>query len=266
MSKHRRPTRLRRLGHVANGPLQFGVAAGVVGTLGVTGTVVATVAGSSGPASAATKVRVVAPVTGLAHSDRSDRSELTSATAAVSLRDASAAAAVERHVALARAHARARAVRQAKHQALLAHRAHLRAVSEAKKTRAFASRVSRGTERVSASAAHALAVAASAASGAYYVHGGSGPSAYDCSGFTAYVFARMGISLPHLASAQAGVAARVSTPEPGDLVFVYNGGGGSIGHVAIYAGNGYWWEAANPSAGVGLHRAWSSAVSYGRVL
>ena len=41
----------------------------------------------------------------------------------------------------------------------------------------------------------------------------------------------------------------VSSPQPGDLVFVYNGGGGSVGHVAIYAGGGYWWEAANPSVG-----------------
>ena len=58
----------------------------------------------------------------------------------------------------------------------------------------------------------------------------------------------------------------VSSPQPGDLVFVYNGGGGSIGHVAIYAGNGYWWEAANPEVGVGLHRAWTTNVSYGRIL
>ena len=62
------------------------------------------------------------------------------------------------------------------------------------------------------------------------------------------------------------VASRVSSPQPGDLVFVHNGGGGSIGHVAIYAGGGYWYEASNPSAGVGKHRAWSTNVTYGRVL
>jgi cell wall-associated NlpC family hydrolase len=41
----------------------------------------------------------------------------------------------------------------------------------------------------------------------------------------------------------------------GDLVFVYNGGGGRVGHVAIYAGGGKWWEASNPRTGVGLHKA-----------
>ncbi|MDQ1624620.1 MAG: hypothetical protein QOJ49_118, partial [Actinomycetota bacterium] len=34
----------------------------------------------------------------------------------------------------------------------------------------------------------------------------------------------------------------------------------------IYAGNGWWYEASNPITGVGKHRAWSSNVSYGRVL
>ena len=67
-------------------------------------------------------------------------------------------------------------------------------------------------------------------------------------------------------AADRSVAHSVSSPQPGDLVFVYNGGGGSVGHVAIYAGGGYWYEAANPSAGVGYHRAWTTNVSYGRIL
>jgi peptidoglycan DL-endopeptidase CwlO len=47
---------------------------------------------------------------------------------------------------------------------------------------------------------------------------------------------------------------------------VHNGSGGSIGHVAIYAGGGYWYEASNPSQPVGKHPAWSSNVTFGRVL
>ena len=48
MSKHRRPTRLQRLGTLAtNSPLQLGIAAGVAGTLTVSGTVVASAADSS---------------------------------------------------------------------------------------------------------------------------------------------------------------------------------------------------------------------------
>jgi cell wall-associated NlpC family hydrolase len=126
--------------------------------------------------------------------------------------------------------------------------------------------VSRSVERMSASASHALQIARDAASGAYYTHGGAGPNGFDCSGFTMYVFSKMGISLPHSAASQSAMVQHVSNPQPGDLVFVYNGGGGSVGHVAIYAGGGYWWEAANPSAGVGYHRAWTTNVSYGRVL
>jgi len=107
---------------------------------------------------------------------------------------------------------------------------------------------------------------AAAQSGDRYQYGANGPDSFDCSGFTQYVFGKVGISLPHSSSAQRSVARRVSSPQPGDLVFVYNGGGGSIGHVAIYAGNGYWYEASNPSRPVGKNRAWSSNVSYGRVL
>ena len=104
---------------------------------------------------------------------------------------------------------------------------------------------------MSASAAHVLPDRGSGRSGAYYAHGGAGPHGFDCSGFTMYVFSKVGISLPHSSSAQRGVVQSVSSPQPGDLVFVYNGGGGSVGHVAIYAGGGYWWEASNPSTGVG---------------
>src|SRR5262249_53161444 len=107
---------------------------------------------------------------------------------------------------------------------------------------------------------------AAAHSGDAYVYGAAGPSAFDCSGFTMYVFGQVGISLPHSAAAQASIATPVSSPQPGDLVFVHNGSGGSISHVAIYAGGGYWYEAANPSMGVDKHAAWSSNVSYGRIL
>ena len=155
---------------------------------------------------------------------------------------------------------------EAKRKRLAAKRA---AEREARKQAAEARQLqtaSRSVERMSASAANVLSIARQVASGAYYAYGGSGPSGFDCSGFTSYVFSKVGVSLPHSSSAQYSSVAHVSSPQPGDLVFVYNGGGGSIGHVAIYAGNGYWWEASNPSTGVGLHRAWSTSVSYGRVL
>lgn len=73
--------------------------------------------------------------------------------------------------------------------------------------------------------------------GVPYVYGGTTPSGFDCSGFTRYVYAKHGISLPRTSRAQRSAVKYTSNPQPGDLVF-FNVGGGAITHVAIYAGNG----------------------------
>jgi peptidoglycan DL-endopeptidase CwlO len=255
LSKHRRPTRIQRLGTFAsNSPLHLTVAAGVAGTLSVTGTVVASAADSS---SGTSEDRAPHRVATAAH----DAVQFSDPTSQLALHDAVAAAQQRRQEAIAAAKERARLKAKAKREAARKHAAEQRAAE----SRSFSS-ASRGVERMSASAAHALQIAAAAASGAYYAHGGDGPNSFDCSGFTMYVFSQMGISLPHSSSAQRSMVQRVSTPQPGDLVFVYNGYDGGVGHVAIYAGSGYWWEAANESVGVGYHRAWTTNVSYGRVL
>ena len=250
---------MQRIGNLAgHSPLQLSIAAGVAGTLSVTGTVVASAADST---TVATEARGAKPAAIVPQNP----SDLSTTTGALALKDAVTAAQEQRQADIAKAKARAAAKREAARKAAAKARAEKRAEAQADSARTFSS-ASRGVERMSASASHALQIAAAAASGAYYTHGGAGPNGFDCSGFTMYVFSQMGISLPHSSSAQRSMVANVSSPQPGDLVFVYNGGGGSVGHVAIYAGGGYWWEASNPSVGVGMHRAWSSNVSYGRVL
>ncbi len=69
--------------------------------------------------------------------------------------------------------------------------------------------------------------------GVPYVWGGASPAGFDCSGFVMYVYAQVGVSLPHYTGAQWNVGVPVSRDqlEPGDLVF-FNG----LGHVGIYIG------------------------------
>ncbi len=69
-----------------------------------------------------------------------------------------------------------------------------------------------------------------------YRWGGASPSGgFDCSGFIMYVYAQMGVSLPHHAASQYGYGTPVSRDqlEPGDLVF-FDG----LGHNGIYIGGG----------------------------
>jgi cell wall-associated NlpC family hydrolase len=112
-----------------------------------------------------------------------------------------------------------------------------------------------------------LGTARATARGARYVRGATGPKRFDCSGFVGYVYRNgVRVSLPRASYQMRAATKRISASQvrPGDLVFVNNGRGGRVGHVAIYAGKGYWWEASNPRTGVGLHKAWSRNVSYGR--
>ncbi|OYT75638.1 MAG: hypothetical protein CFK49_02080 [Armatimonadetes bacterium JP3_11] len=75
--------------------------------------------------------------------------------------------------------------------------------------------------------------------GARYRYGGSSSRGFDCSGFTAYIYRRHGINLPHNSSAQYRVGKPVSRSElrPGDLVF-FRTRGSRISHVGIYIGDG----------------------------
>ena len=70
--------------------------------------------------------------------------------------------------------------------------------------------------------------------GVPYVWGGSSPATgFDCSGFVMYVFAQVGVSLPHHAASIWSYGTPVPREQlaPGDLVF-FSG----LGHMGIYIG------------------------------
>ena len=72
--------------------------------------------------------------------------------------------------------------------------------------------------------------------GVPYVWGGASPATgFDCSGFVMYVFAQLGVSLPHHAASMYAYGTPVPYDQlaPGDLVF-FSG----LGHMGIYIGNG----------------------------
>lgn len=84
-----------------------------------------------------------------------------------------------------------------------------------------------------------------------YVYGGTSlTNGTDCSGFTMSVYKNFGVSINRTSRAQASNGRAVSTDEvqPGDLIFYKNGS--TIGHVAIYIGNGQVVHASSRKTGI----------------
>lgn len=98
-----------------------------------------------------------------------------------------------------------------------------------------------------------------------YRYGATGPSYFDCSGFTGYVFRTLGKSLPRTSGQQAQGTRRVanSAKQVGDLIFTWNGG--RVTHVGIYAGNNTMWAATKTGDVVRPQSLYSRTYTVGRV-
>ncbi len=96
--------------------------------------------------------------------------------------------------------------------------------------------------------------------GVPYVSGGSTPSGFDCSGFTSYVYAQAGISLPRSSSAQryAGTVVSRADAQPGDIIW-------TPGHIGIYAGGNTQIDAPRPGKTIQFRNIWQSNPTFIRV-
>jgi len=97
-----------------------------------------------------------------------------------------------------------------------------------------------------------------------YVWATHGPSSFDCSGFTYWVFLNaLGVDISPGTSAQINHGSAVSRNnlQPGDLVFFQNTYTWGLSHVGIYIGNGKFIHAENESTGVVISDLSSSYYS-----
>ncbi len=108
---------------------------------------------------------------------------------------------------------------------------------------------------------NAIAEIATRYVGVPYVSGGTTPAGFDCSGFTSYVFAQVGISLPRTSGAQKGAGTVVSQSEAraGDLIW-------SPGHISIYLGDGMQIDAPRPGKSIAVRSIWQSNPVFIRVV
>jgi len=137
--------------------------------------------------------------------------------------------------------------------------------------------VSRSTTRAAASATTASADVSSAAVpqsvngnavleiaaryvGTPYLSGDTTPAGFDCSGFTSYVYAQLGITLPRTSSGQkaAGTIVSRADAQPGDLIW-------SPGHISIYAGGNMQIDSPRPGKTIQFRAIWQSSPVFIRV-
>jgi cell wall-associated NlpC family hydrolase len=115
-------------------------------------------------------------------------------------------------------------------------------------------------------AAAAVLQAARTHLGQKYVYGGSGPTTWDCSGFTSVLWRTVGgvSAIPRTARLQQAWATPVPASQvlPGDLFFL----GTPATHVGLVIGGGLVLDASSSRGVVLLRQLWTSAgVTFGRV-
>lgn len=89
--------------------------------------------------------------------------------------------------------------------------------------------------------------------GGKYVWGGEQPSGFDCSGYTQYIFNKIGIKLPRTAYAQSKVGTKVQgSLQTGDLLFFNTdpSRGIPVTHVGVYLEDGKFIHAAGKRKGI----------------
>ena len=106
--------------------------------------------------------------------------------------------------------------------------------------------------------------------GSPYSYGSAGPWAFDCSGFTRWVYQQAGIVLDHFSGAQWAETIHIPLDQlqPGDLVFNWGFGGGAPDHVGLYVGDGMMIHAPNSGGSVRYDSIWwwsGASVAAGRL-
>ena len=92
-----------------------------------------------------------------------------------------------------------------------------------------------------------------------YRWGAVGPNAFDCSGFTSYVYRKIGVEIPRTSSSQRAALKHIplGKMKPGDLIF-------SSGHVGIYIGKGKMIHSPHSGRTVAIDPVHSNAYGAGR--
>ncbi|GEP24660.1 MAG: NlpC/P60 family protein [Lentilactobacillus diolivorans] len=103
--------------------------------------------------------------------------------------------------------------------------------------------------------------------GSRYVFGAVGPTNFDCSGFTQYVYKKsVSKKIPRTAQAQYNGTKKVSKKnvQKGDLVY-FGGSKSSISHVGMYIGNGKMIDSQNRGVVTeNVYAPWWHVVGFSR--